>query len=84
MMSNTHTVNESLVPSKPYQLLRDFVPVAPINSSDLVLVVHPSVPANNLAPPARQVETERAQLRIVRQRYAVSHGRRIVQGDGRR
>ncbi|HYM48404.1 MAG TPA: tripartite tricarboxylate transporter substrate binding protein [Burkholderiaceae bacterium] len=49
MMSNTHTVNESLIPSKPYQLLRDFVPVAPINYSDLVLVVHPSVPANNLA-----------------------------------
>ncbi len=49
MMSNTHTVNESLIPNKPYQLLRDFVPVAPINSSDLVLVVHPAVPANNLA-----------------------------------
>ena len=49
MMSNTHTVNESLIPNKPYQLLRDFVPVAPINSSDLILVVHPSVPANNLA-----------------------------------
>ena len=49
MMSNTHTVNESLIPNKPYQLLRDFVPVAPINYSDLVLVVHPSVPANNLA-----------------------------------
>ena len=48
MMSNTHTVNESLIPNKPYQLLRDFVPVAPINSSDLVLVVHPSVPVNNL------------------------------------
>ena len=49
MMSNTHTVNESLIPNKPYQLMRDFVPVAPINYSDLVLVVHPSVPANNLA-----------------------------------
>ncbi len=49
MMSNTHTVNESLIPNKPYQLLRDFVPVVPINYSDLVLVVHPSVPANNLA-----------------------------------
>ena len=43
MMSNTHTVNESLIPNKPYQLMRDFVPVVPINYSDLVLVVHPSV-----------------------------------------
>jgi tripartite-type tricarboxylate transporter receptor subunit TctC len=48
MMSNTHTVNESLVPDKPFQLMRDFVPVAPVNYSDLVMVVHPSVPAGNL------------------------------------
>jgi tripartite-type tricarboxylate transporter receptor subunit TctC len=49
IMSNTHTVNESLIPNKPFVLLRDFVPVAPINYSDLVLVVHPSVPAKTLA-----------------------------------
>jgi len=48
MMSNTHTVNESLIPKKPFQLLRDFVPVAPVNYSDLVMVVHPSVPAKSL------------------------------------
>ena len=49
MMSNTHTVNESLLREKPYQLLRDLVPVAPVNYSDLLMVVHPSVPANTLA-----------------------------------
>jgi tripartite-type tricarboxylate transporter receptor subunit TctC len=38
LMSNTHTVNESLIPSKPFSLLRDFVAIAPINYSDLVLV----------------------------------------------
>ena len=48
MMSNTHTVNESLIKEKPFQLLRDFVPVAPVNYSDLVMVVHTSVPANTL------------------------------------
>ena len=48
MMSNTHTVNESLIPDRPYQLLRDLVPVAPVNYSDLVMVVHPSVPAQTL------------------------------------
>jgi len=48
MMSNTHTVNESLISNKPFQLLRDFAPIAPVNYSDLVLVVHPSVPANSL------------------------------------
>ncbi|HET7731734.1 MAG TPA: tripartite tricarboxylate transporter substrate binding protein [Usitatibacter sp.] len=49
MMSNTHTVNESLIPDKPFVLLRDLVPVAPVNYSDLVMVVHPSVPAGTLA-----------------------------------
>jgi tripartite-type tricarboxylate transporter receptor subunit TctC len=48
VMSNTHTTNESLVPNKPFVLMRDFVPVAPINYSDLVMVVHPSVPAHDL------------------------------------
>jgi tripartite-type tricarboxylate transporter receptor subunit TctC len=48
LMSNTHTVNETLIPHKPFELMRDFVPVAPVNYSDLVLVVHPSVPAKTL------------------------------------
>ena len=49
MMSNTHTVNETLIANKPFQLMRDFVPVAPVNYSDLVLVVHPSVPVSSVA-----------------------------------
>ena len=48
MMSNTHTVNESLVPNKPFNLLNDFAAIAPVNYSDLMLVVHPSVPAKTL------------------------------------
>jgi len=42
-------VNESLLGDKPYQLMRDLVPVAPVNYSDLVMVVHPTVPAQTLA-----------------------------------
>ena len=48
LMSNTHTTNESLMPNKPFVLMRDFVPVAPINYSDLLMVIHPSVPAKDL------------------------------------
>src|SRR5437868_4924440 len=48
VMSNTHTTNESLIPNKPYQLMRDLVPVAPVNYSDLLMVIHPSVPAKDL------------------------------------
>src|SRR3984885_8903556 len=49
MVSGTQTVNETLYQKKSYSLMRDLVPVAPLMDSDLVLVVHPSVPANNLA-----------------------------------
>ena len=49
MMSNTQTANESLVPSRKYELMRDLAPIAPINYSDLVIVVHPSVAAKTLA-----------------------------------
>ena len=48
LMSNTHTVNESLIPNKPFQLMRDFVPIAPINYSDLVLVAKAGAPFNTL------------------------------------
>jgi tripartite-type tricarboxylate transporter receptor subunit TctC len=49
LMSNTHTVNESLIATKPFQLMRDFAPIAAINSSDLVLVARSSLPATTLA-----------------------------------
>jgi len=48
VMSNTHTVNETLIPKKPFDLMRDFAPITGINSSDLLMVIHPSVPAANL------------------------------------
>jgi len=48
MMSNTHTVNETLIPKKPFDLMRDFAPITPVNYSDLIMVIHPSVPAKNL------------------------------------
>ncbi len=48
LMSNTHTVNESLIPTKPFQLMRDFAAVAPINSSDLVLVARSGLPVSTV------------------------------------
>jgi len=49
MMSNTQTVNESLILKKPFALMKDFVGIAPVNYSNLLLVVHPSVPAKNVS-----------------------------------
>jgi tripartite-type tricarboxylate transporter receptor subunit TctC len=62
LMSNTHTVNETLVPSKPFVLTRDFTPVAPINYSDLVLVAHPSLPASNIKDLLKQAKERPGKL----------------------
>src|SRR6266550_5481432 len=48
MISATQTTTETLVPNKSYKLLRDFVPVASLLNSELVMVVHPSVPVNSV------------------------------------
>jgi tripartite-type tricarboxylate transporter receptor subunit TctC len=50
VMSNTQTANESLMSQqqRKYDLMRDLLPIAPINYSDLVIVVHPKVPAKTL------------------------------------
>lgn len=49
LMSNTHTANETLLPTRPYALLRDLAPVAAINIAFHALVVHPSIEARSVA-----------------------------------
>ena len=48
MVSGTQTVNETLYTKKPYHLMHDLVPIAPLIDSDLVLVVNPSVAAKSV------------------------------------
>jgi len=48
LMSNTHTANETLLPNRPYNLMRDLAPVAAVNIARHALVVHPSVPATTV------------------------------------
>ena len=50
LLANTGTmvINPAIYPRNPYQTLRDFVPVARTAMQPLAMVVHPSVPANNL------------------------------------
>jgi hypothetical protein len=73
MMSNTQTANESLVPQRKYQLMRDLVAIAPVNFADLVIVVHPSVPATTLKEFIALAKSQPGKLN-----YALSHGRRVV------
>ena len=44
----THVINALLVRNLPYDSVRDFAPVATVQRSDYVLVVHPSLPVNSL------------------------------------
>ena len=48
MMSNTHTVNETLIPKKPFDLMKDLAPITGVSYSDLLMVIHPSVQADSL------------------------------------
>jgi tripartite-type tricarboxylate transporter receptor subunit TctC len=47
LMAIAHTIIPNLIPT-PYDPIRDFAPVATVGRGELVLVLHPSVPANNL------------------------------------
>lgn len=49
MMSNTHTANETLIPNRPYALMRDLAAAASVNVAHHVLAVHPSLGVNSVA-----------------------------------
>ena len=49
LMSNAHTANETLLPNRPYALLRDFAPVAALTVAYHVLVVNPALEARSVA-----------------------------------
>ncbi len=48
-ISSSHTVNESLRANKPYELMRDFEPVASLNYTEMVLMVKNGLAANTVA-----------------------------------
>jgi tripartite-type tricarboxylate transporter receptor subunit TctC len=62
MMSATQTTTETLVPTKPFKLMRDFVPVASLLSSELVLVVRPSLGVNTVQELIALAKSKRGQL----------------------
>ncbi|WP_203072853.1 Bug family tripartite tricarboxylate transporter substrate binding protein [Falsiroseomonas ponticola] len=47
--TNTQTANETLMPGRSYDLLRDFAPSASLNIMHHAVVVHPSLPVNSIA-----------------------------------
>jgi tripartite-type tricarboxylate transporter receptor subunit TctC len=49
LVFDTHGVNPSLIPSLPYDTLKDLVPVMLVGTSPMLLVAHPSSPAKTFA-----------------------------------
>ena len=78
MVSATQTVAETLNQNKPYKLMRDFVPVAALQNAELVMVVHPVGAGEDAAGVyrAREGQSRKVQLRLVRPRLELSHGGR--------
>ena len=48
MVSNNHVIYPSVLKSVPFDPVSDITPIAVIGATPMVLIVHPSVPANNL------------------------------------
>jgi tripartite-type tricarboxylate transporter receptor subunit TctC len=48
MVVNTHSINPLMMTTLPYDTNKDFAPVGTLYKLELVLVAHPSVPAENL------------------------------------
>lgn len=46
--AGTHGVNQSLYPKLPYNVLRDFLPVARLADAPSILAVHPSLPVKSV------------------------------------
>jgi tripartite-type tricarboxylate transporter receptor subunit TctC len=61
-MDSAHVINPSLVPHLPYTAIRDFSPIGTLASTELLLAVHPSVPASTLKEFIAWAKTKPAQL----------------------
>ncbi|MBR0653694.1 Bug family tripartite tricarboxylate transporter substrate binding protein [Plastoroseomonas arctica] len=62
MLTVTLTANETLMPNRPYVLLRDLAPVASLNRTLQVLVVNPALPVTTVAELVEWAKTRPGQL----------------------
>jgi tripartite-type tricarboxylate transporter receptor subunit TctC len=62
LISNTHTVNETLYVKRPFNLMRDFAPIAPINIAYLVLVVNPGTTIKSVPDLIAQAKAQPGKL----------------------
>lgn len=56
--NSSFAINPGLMPKLPYDSARDFTPVASLLVNNFVMLVHPSVPARNLAELIRAIKAK--------------------------
>ena len=79
------TIVPSLMQKLPYYPQKDFEPITLINTTPLVVVVHPGVPAKSIKELIALAKARPAtQLRFVGERRLQSSCRRALQRDGQR
>ena len=79
-------INPTLYVNAGFDPRKDFTPLGLIAQLSLVLLVHPSVKAKDVAEPdrARQGQSRQVQFRVVGARHRLAHVRRDVPARGRR
>ena len=58
MASTAHSINASLYPKMTYDPVKDFTPITVVAETAQVLVIHPSVPANNVRELIAHLKTQ--------------------------
>src|SRR5450830_1624169 len=58
----THSINGSVFPHLPFDMVKDFTPIVLVASTPNVLVVHPSVPAHNVSELVALAKAQPGQL----------------------
>ncbi len=82
--NTTHAANEHLYKKLPYDPVKDFAPVTGLGKGGQVLVVQPSVAAQERGRPDRAREEEARQADLRQRQLVEPRRRRAVPADGRR
>ncbi len=64
MVVITHAINPSVMPSMPYDTVKDFAPVSTLYRYELALVTHPSFPVSNVAELIAFAKTKPGQINL--------------------
>lgn len=62
--NNAHTINPNLFRSLPYDSVRDFEPISLAGSSAMIMVAHPSLPANSVKELVALAKSRPGQINI--------------------